>query len=146
MTTLLFSEKHPKQIKAIDPISTSISGKLTIDRYKNQKIYSGWKKTGYQIAYSGTKPGLIKKLKWDYLIDVKKYDVLKNAPKLKMPVLLITGSKDISCPPKHQRLLYKKLPGPKEFHIIKNAPHTFRKKKHLQEIKKIMKDWIKKLI
>lgn len=37
------------------------------------------------------------------------------------------------------------LPGDKEFHIIKDAPHTFREKVHLDEIKQIFLKWIDKV-
>ena len=74
-----------------------------------------------------------------------KYDLLPNVSKLIMSVLLIVGENDTSTPPDQQEILYKALPGPKEFHIIKSAPHTFRDKKHLAEIKKIFLNWIDKI-
>ena len=76
---------------------------------------------------------------------MQKYDFLETADRLTMPILLIVGEKDESTPVKHQKMLYEKLPGKKEIHIIKDAPHTFRKRKQLRQIKKIMKNWIKKI-
>jgi fermentation-respiration switch protein FrsA (DUF1100 family) len=77
--------------------------------------------------------------------DRLKYDLLPEAGKLTMPVLLIAGEKDNSTPPEHQKILYDKLPGKKEFHIIKGAEHTFREKEHLEEIKQIFLKWIDNL-
>jgi len=55
---------------------------------------------------------------------------------------LIVGESDKSCPPRHQRILYYQLPGKKELHIIKGAPHTFTAVEHLAEIKGILGKWI----
>lgn len=30
----------------------------------------------------------------------------------------------------------------KEIHVIKDAPHTFREQKHLEEIKQLLMNWI----
>jgi len=60
-----------------------------------------------------------------------------------MPVLLIVGENDTSTLPEHQQILYAALPGKKEFHVIKGAPHTFRDPEHLAEIKQLFNSWIK---
>ncbi|MFH1111882.1 MAG: alpha/beta hydrolase [Patescibacteria group bacterium] len=77
--------------------------------------------------------------------DRQKYDLLPEAGKLTMPVLLIVGTEDDSTPPEHQKLLLDALPGKKEFHIIEGAPHTFKDPKHLDEIAKIFDKWIKSI-
>jgi len=59
-----------------------------------------------------------------------------------MPVLLIVGDLDDTTPPEHQKILYDKLLGKKEFYIIKDAKHTFKEPEHLAEIKKIFSSWI----
>jgi len=100
-------------------------------------------KTGWLIAKSESKPGLIKKLKWSEMEDRLKYDLLPEANKLTMPVLLIVGDKDDGTPPEHQKMLFDKLPGKREMHVIKDAPHTFKEPEHLTEIKDIFNNWIK---
>jgi fermentation-respiration switch protein FrsA (DUF1100 family) len=102
-----------------------------------------WKKTGWLIAKSESKPGLVKKLKWSEMEDRMKYNLLPEANKLTMPVLLIVGDKDEGTPPEHHKILFDKLPEKKEMHIIKGAPHTFRDPGHLAEIKTIFNSWIK---
>ncbi|MBI3458707.1 hypothetical protein HY061_00365 [Candidatus Azambacteria bacterium] len=88
----------------------------------------------------------MKRLPWSHIVDRLKYDLLPNASNLTMPVLLITGEKDISTPPDHVQILFEALPGPREYHIIKNAPHTFRDIEHLAEIKNLFLKWIDKII
>ncbi len=137
--TALYAEKYPEKVKALAPISTTISYELSLKttRYENHKEMKarGWVRE---------KNGL--RLKWAHMEDRKKYNLLDNAAKLKMPVLMIVGEKDESALPQHQKILYEKLPGKKEFHIIKNALHSFKEKEHLDEIKQIFKEWIRKVV
>jgi len=136
----LYAEKYPEKVKALAPISTVVSGELTLKT--DREDVKNWEKTGWRISESKSKPGVIKKLPWSHMGDRLKYDLLPEVDKLTMPVLLIVGEKDNSTPPEHQKILYDKLPGKKEFHIIKGAEHTFREKKHLDEIKNILLKWI----
>ncbi|MCX6806677.1 MAG: alpha/beta hydrolase [Candidatus Berkelbacteria bacterium] len=136
--TALYAEKYPKKVLGLAPISTVVSGKLSAEIEETKK----WQQTGWRISESKSKPGLIKKLPWSHMEDRLKYDLLPNVDKLTMPVLLIVGEFDDPAPPKHQKILFNKLPGKKEFHIIKGAPHTFVDKEHLLKIKKYFEDWI----
>ena len=143
----LFAEKYPKKVLALAPISPVVSGKLSIEAHRtyDSKGFAKWEKHGWREEKSRSKPGTIKRLPWSHIEDRLKYDLLPNASKLTMPVLLIVGENDTSTPPNHQEILYKALPVPKEYYVIKNAPHTFRDKQHLDEIKTIFLDWIDKL-
>ena len=143
ISTALYAERHPNEVKALAPISTVVSGELSVETKKTRGTLDEWKKTGWLFAKSESKPGLIKKLKWSEMEDRLKYDLLPEANKLTMPVLLIVGDKDDGTPPEHQKILFDKLPGKKEMHIIKNAPHTFKDPEHLAEIKTIFDTWIK---
>ena len=99
------------------------------------------------IRESKSKPGQMKKLRWSHMEDRLKHDLLEKADQLIMPVLLIVGEKDDGTPPRHQQILFDAIPTEKkELHIIKDAPHTFRDKEQLEEIKKIIKEWIDKYI
>lgn len=138
-----YAENYPNEVKALAPISTMISGKLSVET--KRKFLEEWKRTGWKVEDSSISPDGKKRLKWSHMEDRMKYDLLPNANKLTMPVLLIVGDKDSGTPPQHQRMLYDKLSGKKEIHIIKDAPHTFRKQRHLDEIKVIFDKWIKSL-
>lgn len=143
----LFAEKYPEKVKAVAPISTVVSGKLSIEaheRYEPEE-FKKWQRTGWLEEESRSKPGIIKRLKWSHIADRLKYDLLPKVDKLTMPVLLIVGENDTSTPPEHQQILYKALPGKKELHVIRGAPHTFRNSKHLDEIKQIFDKWIVEL-
>jgi len=140
-----YAEKNPKEVKALVPLSTVVSGTLSLEAYPKEKIEE-WDKSGFKISPSESKPGVIKKLNWrQFKEDKLKYDLLEKVDVLTMPVLLIVGDKDDTTPYKHQKILYDKLPGKKELHIINGAGHTFREPEHLKKIKEIIDKWIKSL-
>jgi len=140
----LYAEKHPEEVKALAPISTLVSGKLSLEAHDKEEL-EDWKKTGWQIRPSTSKPGVIKKLKWSHMEDRLKYDLLPMADKLTMPVLLIVSEHDNLTPLKHQKIFFDALHGKKELHTIRGAAHTFRDKKEIEEIKIILSRWITKL-
>jgi len=140
----LFAEKHPEKVKGLAPISTVVSGKLSMESREERGGLEEWKRTGWKIEVSKSKPGIIKKLPWSEMEDRIKYDLLLEVNKLTMPVLLAAGENDEGTPPKHQKILFEALSGPKELHIIKNAPHTFREPAELEELKSIFLRWIEK--
>lgn len=140
----LFAEKYPEKVKALAPISTVASGKLSIEAYSNEEL-TNWEKSGWKINESSSKPGVMKHLKWSHVIDRLKYDLMPKIKKLTMPVLLIVGENDTTTPLRHQELLFNALPGRKELHVIKGAFHTFREEIHLNELKNIFNQWLKEI-
>lgn len=144
ISIILYAEKHPEEIKGLAPISSVVLGKLSIKMSKHSKILEDWQKTGWREERS-SRLGLVKRLPWSHMEDRLKYDVFPDADKLTMPVLLIVGDSDDVTPYEHQKLLYGKLLGEKKIHVIKNAPHTFNDPKHLEEINKILSNWIGKV-
>ncbi|MDO8656167.1 MAG: alpha/beta fold hydrolase [Nanoarchaeota archaeon] len=146
ISTALYAEKYPNQVKGLAPISTVVSGKISFDspKYRGNDILKKWKETGWRIEESKSQPGFVKKLKWSHMEDRLKYNLLPHISKLQMPVLLMVGEKDEGTPLEHQKILFDRLPGPKELHVIPGAEHTFRHEQDFEEIKKIMKKWIKK--
>jgi len=142
MASAFLAEKHPEKVKALAPIGTVVSWTLSRET-KSPEDLDDWKKKGVREWTSHS--GKIKRLKWAFVEDRMKYDLLKEVDKLTMPVLLIVGSEDTSTPVEHQKVFYEKLPGRKELHIIKGAEHTFREEKHLKKLKKYLDDWIKTL-
>lgn len=139
----LYAENYSEKVKALALISTVVSGELSRQTY-DEKDLEDWQKTGWRttIGYSS---GIKKTIKWQEMEDRLKYDLLKKVDQLTMPTILIVGDLDASTLPQHQQILFDKLPGKKEMYIIKNAPHTFREEKHLNEIYQILNQWTKSL-
>lgn len=138
----LYAQKFPEKVKAIAPVSTVVSGKLSMETEGKEE----WRESGWLIVESASKPGVMKKLPWSHMQDRQKYDLLENVNKLTMPVLLIVGDNDTSTPISHQQILYNALPeGKKELFVIKGSGHNFRKESEREELKQILDAWIKKL-
>ena len=143
ISIILYAEKHPDEIKGLAPISTVVSGELSLKTFSKEEV-ENWKKTGWREQESESIPGLIKRLKWSHVEDRLKYDTLPDANKLKMPVLLIVGSEDEHL--YESKVLFKTILGnKKEIHLIKGAPHNFQKPDQLKAIKQIFLNWIDKV-
>lgn len=137
-----YAENYPEEIKALAPFSTVINSELSRQNYSKKEL-TAWKKTGWLTEDWGAQGKI--RLKWSYMEEKEKYDLLKGVSNLTVPVLMIVGELDNCTSPKHQKILFDKLPGKKEMYIIKNAPHTFREEKHLNEIYQILNQWTKSL-
>lgn len=145
MCVVLYAEKYPEKIKSLIPIAPVISGQMSIERSSKEKI-EDWRKTGWQVRASESIPGLIKRLKWSHMEDRLKYDLLKKVEELTMPVLLIVGELDESCPLRQQIILFNALPSNrKELAVVAGAPHTFKDEIHLKEFGEVVDKWIKTL-
>jgi pimeloyl-ACP methyl ester carboxylesterase len=142
--TAMYAEHYPEEIKALAPISTVVSGKLSLETY-DPNILESWKETGWNECPSSMIPGLIKKLPWSHMEDRQQYDLLSDVGKLTMPVLMLVGSKDDLFPVEQQQILFDALPGPKELHVILGAPHSFREEEHIAETERILDTWLTKL-
>ena len=148
ISVALYAEKHPDKVKALAPISTVVSGKLSLETSqmfpKDTEDPEQWKRDGIRITMSedGKRE---KRLKWSHMEDRLKYDLMPNVNRLTMPVLMVVGSRDYRTPLVHQQILYNKLPGKKELHIIKEALHSFYEPNEQRELKQIVKSWINKL-
>lgn len=143
----LYAEKYPDKVLGLAPISTLVSGKLSIEAhqlYRAEEL-ENWKSSGWKEEISRSKPGVIKRLPWSHMVDRLKYDLLQDVSNLTMPVLLIFGENDTSVPHEHRLILFEALPDPKEMHIIKNSPHTFQTKEHLNELNNILLKWLGKI-
>lgn len=139
--TTLYAEEHPQEVQRLAPISSVISGALSMDLYDADELKE-WEETGWYVSESRSKPGIVRRLPWSHVADRMKYDVLPRADRLKMPVLLVVGENDDLKP--HQQLLFDKLPGAKELHIIAGAGHTFRTDSEIAELSRLFDGWLNK--
>lgn len=142
VSTALFAERNPEKVSALAPISTVVSGKLSFET-KSKAALEEWKNAGIRVEKR--RNGDEKRLKWSHMEDRLKYDLIQGVDKLTMPVLMAVGERDTSTPPEHQQILFDKLPGKKELHVIKGAEHAFYEVQEQQELKQLVKSWIAKL-
>jgi pimeloyl-ACP methyl ester carboxylesterase len=144
-----YAEEFPNEVKAIFPHAAVFSGEDSFEASEKFKIdeLKSWKESGWTHRKSTSKPGTEMKLPWSHMEERLKHDLKPNANKLSMPLLFVVGENDTSCPPYQQQNFCNLLPNNtiKEFHIVKNAPHTFREAEHLGELKNIFNHWLKNL-
>lgn len=145
ISVALYASAHPEKIKALAPLSTAISGRLSLESPAHKNTWNMWKETGWYEIQSVSRKGLVKRLPWSHVEDKLTYDLLPKANTFTMPVLMLAGELDESTPPEHQKLLFDLLPGEKEFHIIKGAPHTFTTEAQLLELSNILDQWLQKI-
>ncbi|MFA4975124.1 MAG: alpha/beta hydrolase [Candidatus Paceibacterota bacterium] len=144
-----YAEEFPKEVKGVFPYAAVYSGKNSFEaseKFKSEEI-KAWKETGWTHRTSTSKPGTKMKLPWSHMEERLKHDLKPMVNKITMPVLFVVGENDTSCPPEHQKNFFDLLPKgiEREFHIIKGAPHTFHDLEHLNQLKEIFDNWLKKL-
>ncbi len=142
LCTALFAEKYPDKVKALAPIATVVSGALsyeTYELYRKQEVLDNWKKSGVLVRKN--RHGVDLYLKWSNMEDRLKYDLWPAAGRLAMPILMVVGDRDKSTPYEHQKILFDKLPEPKELHVIKGSGHVFREKHEQEELHDLIKTW-----
>jgi pimeloyl-ACP methyl ester carboxylesterase len=151
-STAWYAEHHANEILCLAPISAVINFEIYNDYKKvhDPGFMEEWERKGYFESPSRSKPGFIKKVGWSVADDLKKYDLLKDANKLTMPVLLMAGDQDTDTPYYQQETLYKKIPSKnKKLVKVKNAQHSFRSEqdgeRKWQEVENIISDWLSAL-
>ncbi|MGD9129231.1 MAG: alpha/beta fold hydrolase [Candidatus Woesebacteria bacterium] len=143
--TVLYAKKHQKKVKAIAPLSVFISGK-EFEKAMDATEFANWRQTGIKEWESSSRPGVLKKIKWQFMEDAYQYDLLKDAQALDMPTLMAVGSEDKITPLSLQKKFFKKITSKsKQLHIIKGSEHTMCKKSHLAQLKKIMRNWLEEI-
>jgi len=136
----LYAEKHGQEVNLLAPLGTVVAGELSL-KYYDSKDLQTWRSSGYQIIKNNSKPGVLKKLKWNqFEADIMKYDLRPDIKELNMPVLLICGEKDFLLGA--NQIFFDLLPGPKEIHVVKKAFHTFHNLTHINEMCAIMDKWL----
>lgn len=134
----IYSQNNNFKVLSLILISSPINFELSKSTYSIEKL-ENWEKTWILIEYWWN---FQVKLKWNYMEDKKKYDLLKNPEKITMPVLMVSWENDNVTPYNHQKLSFDNIKSKKEIFIIKNWPHTFSSKKDLNEIKNIINNFI----
>jgi pimeloyl-ACP methyl ester carboxylesterase len=146
---LQYAEDYPNEVKALFPFAPVVSGDLSMkasSKSEPEELIL-WRETGWTVRVSNSKPGIELRLPWSHMEERLTHDLRKKANNITMPVLIIVGGKDWRTPPEHQELLLNSLPKntQKEMHVVKDAPHTFRTEEHIDQLKNIFNDWLKRI-
>ncbi|KKR70163.1 MAG: hypothetical protein UU13_C0012G0009 [Candidatus Nomurabacteria bacterium GW2011_GWB1_40_7] len=143
-----YAEDYPKEVKVVFPFAAVFSGQDNLEasyRFSPEETKE-WKEAGWRTRVSNSKVGTTLRLPWSHMEERLKHDLKPNVGHITMPILFVVGENDTACPPDHQKKFYDLLPKntEKEFHIIKEAPHTFHELEHLNQLKEIFNNWLRK--
>lgn len=141
LCSVLYAINHPSEVKAVFPVSTTISSNFSLEIF-SKELLNYWEQAG---ILEWEDQGIVKRLKWDFVIDSKQFDVLKQVERLTAPVFMISAEKDKESTLKHQGILFNMIPGTKCQKIIQGAPHKIKEQHHLEQIKNAFEGWIPKL-
>lgn len=141
LAATIYSERHPSKVKALAPIATVVSGDLTAE-VRGKEYLRRWKMAGRRKESDPLRPGL----KWEHMEDRLRYDALKKASELTMPVLMVVGEQDAHTPIPHQKELFHLLSDPKELHIIEKASHELNNPADLARVHTIFSAWLDKVV
>ena len=146
-----YAEQHPGEIKYLAPIAPPVNFDLWV-KTMDPEYRKSWEKKGYRIEESRSKAGVAKKIGWGAAESLKKFDLLRGADKLTMPVLFLVGEFDQPCPYENQKVLFDAIPSRnKKFIKIGGAEHSFRNNdtqeygKELQDAKAALSNWLRDL-
>lgn len=135
-----FAALNSGQIKALVLASAAVSPSLMMEEM-TQKEIDEWALGGVLFGPSNLNIG--RPVNRVFAEDSKRYDLIKEADRLKMPVILIASEHDRIVNNEHQRKLYEILPGEKEFHVIKGAEHVFSRESEFSQIRSAVEGFIK---
>jgi dipeptidyl aminopeptidase/acylaminoacyl peptidase len=146
-STAWFAENHPDQVSLLVALAPVVNFNLLISTF-NPRHRKSWQELGYNEKKSNSKPGAKFRVGWGVNESLKKFDLLPNADKLSMPVLIVVGENDDPCPPKHQQIFFDAIAGNnKKLEEIKGLDHNYRplgsKVQKLEELKRVVNDWLK---
>lgn len=135
----VFAARFPDKVKALIAASVLVSAEL-FKKDLTQKDIDAWAKAGILIGPSTS--DISGPINRDMASDIEGYDLIKEAPHLDMPVMLIVGENDDITKLKHHKILFEELPGKKELRIIKGAEHVFNSKEEFSQIRFFMEKFL----
>lgn len=144
ITSLVYASRFPHKVSALFPMSTVVSGKLWRENQDPEHMRA-WQEKGYFFKESSSMPGRSGKIGYGMAVDIVQHDALEFASEISCPTLLLVGAEDDGTTPEMHRLLYDKLVGPKELHIIDGMKHTPKSQEEIVIMKRVIKDWLGRL-
>lgn len=148
-STTWYAENHPQNVSMLLPMAPTINFDLHTATMTPEYL-ADWKKSGFQVFTSSKFPGKKFSIPWAYEESLKRYDILPKAGRLAMPILIIVGSEDAPCPPKHQQVFIDRIASSnKTLIIVDGLQHSYLNDKTnqvdegLKEVETIMTGWIR---
>lgn len=91
-------------------------------RKKNEQIFEKMENTDKAVVRV---QGIKMNAKW--MRETRQYNICDYLEEVTVPVLAITGDKDVQTPPEHARMIAEMVKGEAEWHVIPEMNHLLRK-------------------
>lgn len=135
MASIIFAAAHP-EIKVV--CSVSAPDFMRADRREGHP-FNGWKERGFFEKVSSRFGKL--EIPHAFLEDAQKFNVLDFVPRLRAPLLVVLGGKDIDVLPEETRAIFEKANEPKKLLEVKAMDHYYKNSPEL--LKQVNKGIIK---
>lgn len=122
--SILYASRDPRVSVVLAIMSPySLIRTVNTDKINKWKI-DGFKTSSRDVPNSNEKREF--SVPYSDMEDSKKYDLLEDVKKLKIPLVLVAGELDDVIPPSDVRLIYDNANEPKNLVILKNINHDYR--------------------
>ncbi len=142
---LRYAENNPEKVSLLVPVSAMVGGKYFIrSRLLNENAaYQQWKRDGKIYRENKNHPELNGWLSFNVVKDMLRYDLVREADRIRAKTLLITGDKDISSTIYNNSKLFEALKCQKQFKILSDCEHLFTKPQNAQDLYQTVFEWVK---
>lgn len=148
-SVLLYALAHPhgvKGIAALSPVTGYRNWAYAYQKYRPAD-WALWQTQGYleKLDSATGKRGVIGQA---YCKDLESYDLIAQAPFLRVPVFVLGGDQDPTTPFECLQELFAQLPKSAVSRLVcrTGAPHTFKDEQDIQFQAAAVLDWLKGLI
>ena len=145
-SVLKYAEDHPGQVSLLVPVAAMVGGKYFIrSRLLNEHdSYRRWQEEGRLYRENKRHPEQNGWLSFNVVRDMLRYDLVRDAPAVRCPTLLVTGDGDPSSTVYNNTKLYDNLHCDKTLTILKACEHLYEKRENADDLYRTVRDWVKK--
>jgi pimeloyl-ACP methyl ester carboxylesterase len=135
----VYAAAHPAQVLALGMVSPLVSGSL-LRRRVPWPLRTWWRRRG-TIRRRVLGMGLPE---WEFMRSGWSYDLLAEARRLRMPVLIVGAGRDRLIPPRYVRKLYAAVSHDrKRLVIVPRALHAFDRPWEMERLEGDVREWLK---
>ncbi len=139
-----YAIRCPQDVAQIISLSAVYNGQFLLDSYQKFKpeFVADWQRDKYLYREHPDFPERNGYISYDHMIDAMGYTLEKRAGKIKCPVTLIYGERDISSTAEINQTFFDALIAPKQLVPIPNCGHTYAKPENLDALQRAVQSAI----
>ena len=144
-SVLKYAEDNPAKVSLLVPVAAMVGGKYFIrSRLLNEHdSYRQWQREGRLYRENKRHPEKNGWLSFNVVRDMLRYNLVRDAGRVRCPTLLITGDGDPSSTLYNNRALYDNLQCAKTMTILKECGHLYETMQNAEDLYHTVYDWVK---